>query len=40
MNTEEKLIYVLARIFQSEFGGTTERSEILAKKIIAIMDSE
>jgi len=34
---EKLLIRVLSRYFKSEFGGTTERSEALAKKIIKII---
>lgn len=46
MNNEEKLndpayhllIMVLSKYFKREFGGTTESSEILAEKIVEIMD--
>lgn len=46
MNNEDKLndpsyhllIMVLGKYFKREFGGTTEASEILAEKIVNIMD--
>jgi len=46
MNDEEKLkhpadhllIIVLGKYFLNELGGSEERSQTLAKKIIAIMD--
>lgn len=34
------LLMVLSRYFKRELGGTTEASEILARKIICIMDEE
>ena len=34
------LSYVLADYIKSELGGTTERAEILAAKLIEIMDGE
>ena len=48
MTPEEKLndpakhllMIVLGNYFKRELGGTTERAEILARKLISIMDGE
>ena len=38
--TEKRLLWFLTVIIKVELGGTTERAEILARKLIKIMDGE
>ena len=40
MTTEQTLIILLGLVLKWELGGTTERAEILARKLISIMDGE